>query len=92
MVLPAGVDKATGLAAALEELGLPARGVVGVGDAENDHPLLAACGFGVAVANALPALKERADRVTAGDHGEGVVELAEWLLADDAGGVRPFRV
>lgn len=89
MVLPSGVDKATGLAVALEELGLSPRNVVGVGDAENDHPLLAACGYGVAVANAVPALKDRADRVTAGDHGAGVVELAEWLLADDPGEPSP---
>lgn len=30
MVLPTGVDKATGLPAALDELGLPARDCVGV--------------------------------------------------------------
>jgi HAD superfamily hydrolase (TIGR01484 family) len=89
MVLPAGVDKASGLAAALEDLRLSPQSVVGVGDAENDHPLLAACGFGVAVANALPGLKDRADWVTAGDHGAGVVELAERLLADDLSGLMP---
>ena len=60
MVLPSGVDKATGLAAALDELGLSPRDVVAVGDAENDQAFLALCGFAAAVANALPALKERA--------------------------------
>ena len=40
MVLPSGVNKATGLAAALAELGLSPHNVVGVGDAENDHALL----------------------------------------------------
>ncbi|MBC7052099.1 HAD family phosphatase, partial [Salmonella enterica subsp. enterica serovar Enteritidis] len=64
MVLPSGVNKATGLAAALAELGVEPDHVVGVGDAENDHSLLAACGLGVAVANAVPALKKRADLVT----------------------------
>ncbi|TIX75382.1 MAG: HAD-IIB family hydrolase, partial [Mesorhizobium sp.] len=54
MVLPSGVNKATGLAAALEDLGLSAHNVVGIGDAENDHAFLRAVGFGVAVANALP--------------------------------------
>ena len=37
MVLPAGVNKASGLAAAIGELGLSPLKVVGVGDAENDH-------------------------------------------------------
>jgi hypothetical protein len=83
MVLPSGVNKATGLAAALLELGLSARNVVGVGDAENDHAFLSACECGVAVANALPLLKERADLVTAGDHGAGVVELVTRLVDDD---------
>ena len=54
MVLPSGVNKATGLAAALGELGLSAHNVVGVGDAENDHAFLAACECAAAVANALP--------------------------------------
>ena len=81
MVLPAGVDKATGLRAALDDLGMTADGVVGVGDAENDEPLLALVALGVAVANALPGLKARADVVTLGERGAGVVELIDRLLA-----------
>jgi HAD superfamily hydrolase (TIGR01484 family) len=83
MVLPSGVNKATGLAAALARLGLSPHNAVAVGDAENDHALLAACECGVAVANALPALRERADLVTAADHGAGVAELCERLRATD---------
>ena len=80
MALPAGVTKASGLAAALAELGVPAGRCVGVGDAENDLDLLAACGLGVAVANALPALKSAAAWVTAGDRGAGVAELIGRML------------
>jgi HAD superfamily hydrolase (TIGR01484 family) len=83
MVLPAGVNKATGLTQALGALGLSRHNTVGVGDAENDHAFLAACECSVAVANALPTLKATADIVTRGDHGSGVVELIEELLADD---------
>jgi len=82
MVLPSGVNKATGLRAALNELGVPPERTVGVGDAENDHALLRTCGCSAAVANALPAVKEIADIVLAKDHGAGVAELIEWLLAD----------
>jgi hydroxymethylpyrimidine pyrophosphatase-like HAD family hydrolase len=88
MVLPSGVNKATGLRAALLELGLSARYVAGIGDAENDHAFLSACECGVAVANALPLLKERADLVTGGDHGAGVVELVTRLVEDDLADVR----
>ena len=83
MVLPSGTNKASGLAKALQELGLSTHNVVGIGDAENDHAFLSACECGVAVANALPLLKERADLVTAGDHGAGVVELVRHLAEND---------
>jgi hydroxymethylpyrimidine pyrophosphatase-like HAD family hydrolase len=88
MALPSGVNKATGLAPALDELGVPAERVVGVGDAENDHAFLRMCGLSVAVANALPVLKETADVVTAGARGAGVTELIDRMLADDLDGVR----
>jgi HAD superfamily hydrolase (TIGR01484 family) len=83
MVLPPGVNKATGIAAAAKELGLALRNIVAIGDAENDHAFLAACGCGVAVANALDMLKDEADWVTPNVRGDGVVDLADRLLASD---------
>jgi HAD superfamily hydrolase (TIGR01484 family) len=83
MVLPSGINKATGLSAALDELNLSPHNIIGVGDAENDHAFLSHCEFAVAVANALPMLKERADLVTKRSHGQGVVELIDQVLADD---------
>lgn len=83
MVLPSGVNKASGLAHALHELKLSAQRVVAVGDAENDHAFLGACGFGVAVANAVPSLKAHAKLVTAGAAGDGVLEVIEQLLAGE---------
>jgi hypothetical protein len=87
MVLPSGVNKATGLGVALAELGISAHAVVGVGDAENDHAFLAACECAVAVGNALPSLKAEADLVTVAGHGAGVEEVIDRLLADDLAGV-----
>lgn len=83
MILPSGVNKATGLAAALRDLGLRAEDAVGVGDAENDHSLLDACGLGVAVANAVPALKRRAALVTTAERGHGVAEVIDRILETD---------
>jgi hypothetical protein len=82
-VLPTGVNKATGLQAALVRLGLSPHNVVAAGDAENDHAFLSVCGCAVAVANALPAIKENADLVTAGARGDGIVELVDRLLDSD---------
>src|SRR5262249_8749910 len=72
MVLPSGVNKATGAAVALRELALSPHNCVGVGDAENDHAFLRACEAAAVVANALPTLKESADLVTSRANGEGV--------------------
>ncbi|WP_433246418.1 HAD-IIB family hydrolase [Streptosporangium sp. CA-135522] len=91
MVLPSGVNKASGLAAALVELGISEHSTVGVGDAENDHAFLSACECAVAVANALPAIKERCDLVTERDHGAGVAELADRLLETDLADVDVVR-
>jgi len=88
MVLPAGVNKATGLTAALRELRLSPRNVVAVGDAENDHSFLKLCELSAAVANALPAVKDAADIVTKADHGAGVAELAAGLIENDLAGPR----
>jgi HAD superfamily hydrolase (TIGR01484 family) len=83
MVLPAGVNKATGLTAALREMRYSPRNVVAVGDAENDHSFLKICELSVAVANALPSVKEAVDVVTTADHGAGVAELIEGLADHD---------
>ena len=83
MVLPSGVNKATGLAAALTELGLSPHNAVGVGDAENDHAFLKVCECSAAVANALPAVKDTADIVTSGKRGAGVTQLIDKMIADD---------
>ncbi|MBA3818148.1 MAG: HAD-IIB family hydrolase [Deltaproteobacteria bacterium] len=89
MVLPTGVNKATGLQAALRELGLSPHNVVAIGDAENDHCLLAACECAVAVANALPVLKDKADVLTRSPHGQGVSELITHILRDDLAAAAP---
>ncbi|HLG97015.1 MAG TPA: HAD hydrolase family protein [Bryobacteraceae bacterium] len=83
MILPSGVNKATGLGAALKSLSLSIHNIAGIGDAENDHAFLSSCEFSAAVANALPTLKEGVQLVTRADHGAGVVELIDEMLEDD---------
>lgn len=82
MVLPTGVNKASGLAVALKMLDLETVKVAGIGDAENDVGLLQRADVGVAVANALPSLKAIADKVTTQSRGAGVQELIEFILSD----------
>ena len=89
MVLPSGLNKATGLKVALKQLNLSAHNAVGVGDAENDHAFLGICECAVAVGNALPSVKEKADFVTEATHGTGVTQLIEEMLADDLASREP---
>src|SRR6185437_2081122 len=91
MVVPSGINKASGLVAALREMGLSPRNVVAIGDAENDHTLLNQCEYAVAVAIAVPTLKEIADWVTVGGAGQGVAEVIDELVAHDLC-VSPFNV
>src|SRR5262249_35330034 len=89
MVLPSGVNKATGLRAALEASGLSAHNIGGVGGAENHHAFLGLCECSAAVANALPMVKECAGFVTGGQDGAGVIELIDRLLANDLRDIEP---
>ena len=83
MILPSGINKATGLAAALQDLRLSPHNVVGVGDAENDHAFLQACGCSVAVDNAIPAVKDTANLVMRGARGKGVEQLIDKMIQHD---------
>jgi hydroxymethylpyrimidine pyrophosphatase-like HAD family hydrolase len=83
MVLPVGMNKGLGLKAALERLGVSRESVVGVGDAENDHSLLAGVAVGVAVSNALQSLCEEADFVLDKPASAGVERLIGMMCSGD---------
>jgi hydroxymethylpyrimidine pyrophosphatase-like HAD family hydrolase len=89
MLLPGGVTKGTGLEAALAGMALSPHNVVAVGDAENDHAFLSMAECAVAVADAVPALRERADHVTRAPAGRGVVEFIEEHLLNDLAAIMP---
>lgn len=73
---PKGVDKAVALRIVLQEWGIDPRHAVAVGDGENDAELLACVGHGVALANAVPGLKQVADEVAPYEAAAGWVWLA----------------
>ena len=75
MIAAAGVTKGSGLREALGDLRLSPHNTIGVGDAENDHNLLNVCEIGVAVANAVDALRAHADLTLELPDGQGVADL-----------------
>jgi hydroxymethylpyrimidine pyrophosphatase-like HAD family hydrolase len=80
MILPSGINKGLGFATALAELGISPHDSVAVGDAENDHSLLAVAELGVAVGNGVESLRSAADVVLTEPDGEGVIALVEDLI------------
>jgi len=94
MVLPQGINKASGLLDALREIRVSPEDTVGVGDGENDQDFLAVCGYSAAVGNALPGLKRNVDVVMSASYGAGVTELVKGLLNGGeirSAGTRPVR-
>ena len=67
MVLPQAISKGTGLRNALHILRLSRHNAIAIGDAENDHDLLAQCELAVAVGWGSTMLKAGADEVVNGD-------------------------
>lgn len=83
MILPPGINKATGLQSLLNQLHFSHHNLVAIGDAENDSAMMLTAECAVAVNNALPSLKQVADFVTTSSHEKGVIELANMLLEND---------
>src|SRR3974390_1214868 len=67
MVLPQAISKSTGLRRALTALRLSAHNAIAIGDAENDHDLLAGCEIAVAVSWGSQSLQKVADEVLPGN-------------------------
>jgi len=80
-LLPAGIDKAVGLAAVAERFGVGPAEVIAFGDMPNDIAMLEWAGYGVAMGNAHPSLKEIADEVAPRNDEDGVAAVLERTLA-----------
>jgi hydroxymethylpyrimidine pyrophosphatase-like HAD family hydrolase len=85
-VLPPGTAKGAGLERLLGLCGLSPRNLVSFGDGEGDLSLLQVGETGVAVADAVPSLKEIADLVTARPGPAGVLEALETYWLGGSGG------
>jgi len=76
MLLPQAISKGTGLREALNTLRLSVHNAIAIGDAENDHDLLAACETAVAVGWGSAALQKEADEIV---HGDGPRAVAAYI-------------
>lgn len=71
----ASATKQHGILEVAKILGISTHEIIGVGDGDNDFPLLMACGLRVAMGNAVEGLKEIADYVAPPVFEDGVVDV-----------------
>lgn len=60
--------------------GIPMEETIAIGDAMNDHEMVEAAGLGVAMANAVPALKAIADYVTLSNNDDGIKHVLDKFI------------
>lgn len=87
-ISPAGVNKGTGLADLAGILGLPVEATIGVGDSNNDLPMLRAAGLAVAMANGNDNVRTLADVIVSDNDHDGCAEVIDRFLL---GSERPAR-
>ena len=79
-ILPAGIDKGSGLRRTLEFLGDSAEECIACGDYDNDIPMVREAGLGVAMENGCPAIREAADYITDSNEADGVAKVIEKFM------------
>lgn len=80
-VVQGSIDKVVAFERLLDELGVEARACSFMGDDLPDLPVMRRCGFAIAVANAVDAVKEEAHYVTKASGGKGAVrEFCDLVL------------
>jgi len=79
---PAGVTKWSAIRRLARGWGVRDEAICAVGDDVNDVEMIGAAGLGVAMGNAVPEVKQAADRICPAQADDGLVEVVEWLLGD----------
>lgn len=79
-VMPPCIDKAHSLLRLLTSIGLTAEQMICCGDGYNDITMIETAGLGVAMANAQPAVLEKADYVTHSNDEDGVLHVINQFM------------
>ena len=78
--MPKGIDKASSIDRMLSSVGLTRENTICCGDGYNDLTMIEYAGVGVAMANAQPKVKEKADYITASNDEDGIVQVIEEFI------------
>ncbi|HSJ37772.1 MAG TPA: Cof-type HAD-IIB family hydrolase [Planococcus sp. (in: firmicutes)] len=75
-------NKGSALRFLAENLGIDGSQIIGIGDNHNDTELVKSAGFGVAMGNAVPALKALADYTTLSNNEDGVLHVINTFVLE----------
>lgn len=79
-IMPRGVDKAHSLLKLISSIGLGPEQMICCGDGYNDITMIEAAGLGVAMANAQPPVRARADYITKSNDEDGVLHVINTFM------------
>ncbi|MBQ9941492.1 MAG: HAD family phosphatase [Christensenellaceae bacterium] len=79
-IIPRGVSKAGGLAAAARIMGIPPQACCAFGDFENDIPMFRFCGLSFAMGNAHEDVRRAATLVAPPNSSDGVAQMLEQYI------------
>ncbi|MFK5113077.1 HAD-IIB family hydrolase, partial [Klebsiella pneumoniae subsp. pneumoniae] len=81
-ILDKRVNKGTGVKSLADALGIKPEEIMAIGDQENDIAMIEFAGVGVAMDNAIPAVKEAANFITKSNLEDGVAfAIEKYVLA-----------
>lgn len=81
--MPKGVTKAYGISLLARDLGIGQAEVMAIGDEENDLSMIEYAGVGVAMENAVEAVRQAADYIAGSNEEDGVAEAVERFVLKD---------
>lgn len=79
-IMPQNIDKAHSLQKLLNSIGMTAEQMICCGDGYNDITMIEYAGLGVAMENAQPIVKEKADYVTKSNDEDGVLYVIDQFM------------
>jgi Cof subfamily protein (haloacid dehalogenase superfamily) len=80
-IMTKGISKGETLRFVSDHSGIPLERIMAIGDNYNDMDMISSVGFGVAMGNAIPELKEKARWITATNDEDGLARAIEKVLA-----------
>lgn len=79
-IIPSSIHKGQGVLDTCAALGIDPAQTIAFGDAENDIPMLQTAGIGVAMGNAVEAVRSAADHVTLSNNDDGIAAALTLFL------------